>query len=78
MGEHEEIRKSVVASLAGNDCLGSDNFVRDVMLNAHSHSFIADTLIYVQVKACSYDICSFTSTSGEESAKNLATKGEIR
>ncbi len=76
MGEHEEdvIRESVVGNLPDNGCLGSDNFGRDLTLNVHSHSFPADTLIYVQVNALSYDICRFAPASGEESANILTTK----
>ncbi len=72
MGEHEEIRKSIVGSLADNDCLGSDNSMRDLMLNGYLHSFLTDNLIYVQDYALSYDICRFASA---HEAENLTSKG---
>lgn len=72
MGEREGIRKSVVGSLAGNDCLGSDNSMQDLMLDGYLQSFLADNLIYVQDYALSYDVCRFAST---HEAENLTSKG---
>lgn len=77
MGEHGGIRKSVVGNLAGNDCLGSDDMLRVLHFNGYLHSFFADTLIYVQVKAFWHDICRFSSAREEAlTNKNLASKGE--
>jgi len=75
MGEHEETRKSVVGSLAGNDCLRSDAFVRDLTLNEYLHSFLIDMLKYVQDYALSYDNCRFASADREKLAENLTSKG---
>ncbi len=75
MGEHEEIRKAIVGSSAGNDCLGSDDFMRDLILDGYLHSFITDNLIYVQDYALNYDICRFASAREKVLAETLTSKG---
>jgi hypothetical protein len=78
MGEHEEIRKSVVNSLTGNDYLYLDNFVQDLALNVHLYNSVPDKLIYVQDSALSYDICQTVSADREGCLETLTRKGAVK
>jgi hypothetical protein len=77
MGEHEEIRKSVVNSLTGNDYLYLDNYMQDLALNVRLYKLMSDKLIYVQDYALSRDICESVSADREGCAENLTRKGEL-
>ena len=61
MGDQSTVREAIVGNLAGDHNLTLDGCLPPAQLNGYLHTFSADNLKYVQVKAFCHNICKVVS-----------------